>query len=99
MKSELEQHLASVAVIRRQPQAKLPSEVQGFECPSGLLALFEFADGFISKDRLFRVFGMTSDAQIPSVEVWNTSEWKTAYGSLAEGLLFIAEDIFGDQYG
>lgn len=99
MNSELDHYLASVVAYRRTPVAAPPHQLLGLECPKGLLALLEFSDGFITRDRFFRVFGMTSDEQIPSIEEWNKSDWKLAYGPLADGLLFVAEDIFGDQYG
>jgi hypothetical protein len=45
------------------------------------------------------LFGETGDAEIPSIGEWNSSNWKKEYGPLASDLVFIAEDILGDQYG
>jgi hypothetical protein len=99
MNSEMEEHLAPVVAVRRPPPARLPREISGFECPKGLHALLEFSDGLVTRDRLFRVFGVTHHEHIPTLEEWNAAEWKAGYGALARDLLFIAEDIFGDQYG
>ncbi len=99
MNNELECHLAPVVTFRRAPVLAVPDELLGYPCPKGLSALLEFSDGFITLDRCFRVFGMTNDEQIPSLEEWNKSEWVQGYGPLTEGILFIAEDVFGDQYG
>lgn len=97
--SEIETLLAPVLHHRRPPSRIAPHTVLEYECPKGLIALLSVADGFITTDRLFRIFGFGHDDQVPSIEEWNLSEWKNAYGSLAQGILFIAEDIFGDQYG
>lgn len=99
MMSEIEDHLAPVLRYRRPPSGEVPQDVVGYECPKGLITLLGVADGFITGDGLFRVFGFGHDDQLPSLEQWNRSEWKQAYGPLAHGIVFIAEDVFGDQYG
>jgi len=34
-----------------------------------------------------------------SLEIWNSPElWRHEYGTLAEGLFFFAEDVFGNQF-
>ena len=71
----------------------------GYESPKGLITLLGVADGFITTHGLFRVFGFGRDDRLPSLEDWNLSQWKEAYGSLARGILFVGEDVFGDQYG
>jgi hypothetical protein len=76
----------------------LPSFLH-FPCPKGLRALLEFSDGFFTRDGVFRVFGIENLGAIPGIVEWNSSQWKKGYRALAEDLLFIAEDIFGDQYG
>ena len=97
--SDIECHLAPVLRYRRPPADTAPSHLLGHECPKGLAVLHGVADGFITTDGLFRVFGFEGDNQLPSLDEWNLSDWKRDYGSLAHGVLFIAEDIFGDQYG
>lgn len=97
--SDLESHLAPVLLYRRPPAGLAPSRAMGYECPKGLAKLLGVADGFITTHGFFRVFGFGGDDRLPSLEDWNRAEWKQAYGPLARGIAFIAEDVFGDQYG
>jgi len=56
-------------------------------------------DGFIAFEGGLRCFG-TNAQLVPSLSDWNRPEgWRSAYGMLTEGLLFFAEDAFGNQFG
>lgn len=76
-----------------------PVLVRGFQLPASFLAVLQVANGFILKRKLFRFFGI--DPELPALDLclWNRSPWVTEYGDLVANLVFIAEDIFGDQYG
>ena len=99
MKDELETQLNAVAEHFLSPILPVPEQISGFACPKSLALILSHTGGFITKDRMFRFFGQNHDKQLPSIEQWNASEWKEAYGKSAENVLFVAEDIFGDQYG
>ena len=63
-----------------------------------LTPLIAQANGFITRNRIFRVFGTEGDETVPGIQEWNNSEWKLDYGDKTHNLLFFAEDIFGNQY-
>jgi len=55
-------------------------------------------DGLIAFEGGLRCFGVTSQL-LPSLTDWNRAEgWRPAYHSLADALLFFAEDAFGNQF-
>ena len=99
MMNNLNTILSPILEYRLPPAVDLPSHLLCHECPKGIRALLEVANGFITTNRLFRVFGTKPDSLIPSIDEWNATQWKVDYGNLASDILFIAEDIFGDQYG
>lgn len=74
-------------------------DVGGHDLPKGAIALLNVANGFVTRTRFFRVFGTHPTSEVPSLAQWNNSEWKCEYGHLAKDVIFIGEDIFGDQYG
>lgn len=86
--------LANCQVVRPpllvDPGAYLPASIQ---------AILKVANGLITRGGLFRVFGTQSGPGLPSLEQWNSSDWKRGYQQLAENFLIVAEDIFGNQYG
>ena len=96
--NDLEAELLPILEHRRPPMTGAPPTCLGRECPKGFASLLAVANGFITKGRLFRVFGTDADPLVPSLEAWNASEWKAAYGHVAD-VFIVAEDIFGDQYG
>lgn len=67
--------------------------------PGEYLRVLSVANGFVTRGARFRFFGIRSGETLIDLQRWNRAAWKTEYGALAEGLLFIAEDVFGDQYG
>jgi hypothetical protein len=73
--------------------------ISGYHLPASYLDLLHVANGFVSNRKAFRLFGI--DTRMPALDLrlWNRSSWVAEYGDLAASLVFIAEDIFGDQYG
>jgi len=76
-----------------------PVFVSGHKLPAGYLDLLRIANGFVSSRKTFRLFGI--DTKVPALDLrsWNDSPWVAEYGELAANLVFIAENVFGDQYG
>jgi len=76
-----------------------PVLVSGYRLPAAHLEFLRVANGLVSKRTAFRLFGI--EPTLPALDLleWNRSPWVAEYGALAAGLVFIAEDIFGDQYG
>src|SRR6266568_1150007 len=83
----------------RPPYSDPDPEICGCRLPPDFLAILRISNGLLTKQGIFRVFGTESGQLLPSILEWNAGQWKAAYGKLAEGLVFVAEDIFGDQYG
>ena len=55
-------------------------------------------DGLIAFDGGLRCFGLTTQ-RLPSLDAWNDATgWRSEYHALADGLLFFAEDVFGNQF-
>ncbi len=62
-------------------------------------ALLEEANGAWLFDGALHLFGACAQPAWHSLAAWNApATWRDAYGQLAEGLTFFAEDAFGDQY-
>ncbi|MCA9140949.1 MAG: hypothetical protein KDB00_29460 [Planctomycetales bacterium] len=57
------------------------------------------ANGFSTRDGVFRLFGTERLESLPNIYDWNESTWRKGYGDIFDGILVVAEDIFGDQYG
>jgi hypothetical protein len=70
------------------------------ECqlPDSYCSLLETANGFVLKRSWFRLFGVKPGLAHLDIHEWNRSPWIAEYGELAAGLVFFAEDVFGDQY-
>lgn len=97
--SELRTLLADVLQYSRPPLDTIAPLLGVLDCPKGFATLLGVANGFITKERLFRVFGSEGDELVPSVNQWNASPWKEDYGPQIAKVVFIGEDVFGDQYG
>jgi hypothetical protein len=73
--------------------------IDGWQLPSELAQLLTVANGMMTKNRYLRVFGTAAHPGLPSIEEWNRSEWKAEFQDFASDMIFVADDIFGDQYG
>jgi hypothetical protein len=76
-----------------------PIVVRGYHLPTTYAELLNIANGFVLKHQTFRFFGVDPMISALDLHGWNQSPWIGEYGNLAAGIVFIAEDIFGDQYG
>ncbi|MFQ6142198.1 hypothetical protein ACLMNJ_03855 [Streptomyces seoulensis] len=66
---------------------------------SDLNALLGRVNGFYAFESALHVFPVNSTGHSVDLEKWNASGlWRDAYGGMAEGCLFFAEDIFGGQF-
>jgi hypothetical protein len=55
-------------------------------------------DGLIAFDGGLRCFGIACRL-LPGLSSWNRSDgWRASYRELADGLMFFAEDVFGNQF-
>jgi hypothetical protein len=64
--------------------------------------LFEWLcekNGFYAFENALHVFPIGSEASVMDLRTWNSPAlWRDAYADLAEGILFFAEDVFGNQF-
>jgi hypothetical protein len=69
-------------------------------CRSDELAqVLEERNGFYAFESALHVFPVGATERQPGLEGWNSrSLWRDAYGDLAEGCFFFAEDVFGGQF-
>jgi hypothetical protein len=66
---------------------------------SQLLKLYWARNGFYAFESALHVFPMAAEPEVISLEQWNSANlWRAAFGSLALGALFFAEDAFGGQF-
>jgi hypothetical protein len=66
----------------------------------GLAQLLGCKNGFFAFESALHVFPAEPvEPEVMSVQRWNDTElWRYEYGSLADGLFFFAEDVFGVQF-
>jgi hypothetical protein len=61
--------------------------------------LLELANGAYLYDHALHVFGACESPPWHSLRAWNAPDgWRALYGDAAAGLVFFAEDAFGDQF-
>lgn len=61
--------------------------------------MYAVRNGFLAFDRALRVFPAVRPVHPLSLSGWNKPRlWRDTYGSLADGILFFADDIFGGQF-
>jgi hypothetical protein len=62
--------------------------------------LLERRNGGYFFERALHIFGACEEPPWHSLRAWNApSLWRETYGDLGGGLVFFAEDAFGDQFG
>ena len=71
-----------------------------FALGAELFNLLRQKNGFYGFEQALHVFPSGADTTgTMTLEHWNTQTlWRSAFGDLAEGLLFFAEDALGDQF-
>ncbi|MCA9598246.1 MAG: hypothetical protein KC776_33270 [Myxococcales bacterium] len=67
--------------------------VRGSALPGEFWEVARVVDGFTTVGGVFRFF------RVDAIQTHNASSWATAYGSLLDHFVIVAEDIFGDLYG
>ena len=61
--------------------------------------IYRHKNGFLAFDRALRFFAADPHVHDLSLSRWNSPRlWRDHYGSLADDLLFFADDIFGGQF-
>lgn len=74
-------------------------KLAGHIMPSFYKDILRIANGFVTKNNIFRFLGIKPSMPALDLYEWNRSPWVTEYSYFADRIVFIAEDIFGDQYG
>lgn len=76
-----------------------PSFLESYVLGSELFQMLKMKNGFYAFEQALHVFPLGSDiTNTMTLGDWNSETlWRSAYGDLAKGFLFFAEDIFGDQ--
>lgn len=97
--TDFRQELLANCEVAAPPRPDGDAYVGTRKLPAGIREIWKVANGLITKRRVFRVFGSEPRPDIPSVQQWNSDEWKLDFGAMASNIDFVAEDIFGDQYG
>lgn len=80
---------------------RMPSELAKIASPleSQLLRLYWAKNGFYAFESALHVFPVTPETDVMDVGRWNDPGlWRSAFGVLADGAVFFAEDIFGTQF-
>lgn len=82
----------------------MPPEISGEmglsdELRDELLSILIEKNGFYAFESALHFFPARTSKNSIGVDDWNrTGGWRDCYGSLAEGCIFFAEDIFGGQF-
>jgi hypothetical protein len=64
-----------------------------------LLALLKRRDGFYAFESALHVFPLRTTADSYGLIDWNAADlWRGEYATMADGYLFFAEDLFGEQF-
>lgn len=76
----------------------IPDLLRRFALGEELFGMLKLKNGFYAFESALHVLPLMGDAGL-GLERWNEeSSWRYGYRSLADGLLFFAEDIFQDQF-
>src|SRR5262245_50620985 len=93
--------LASVAseALGARPDAE-PAYFRDYELGTELFQMLRQKNGFYAFEQALHVLPVLSDiTHTMTLEEWNSNGlWRNSYDRLSDGLLFFAEDIFGDQF-
>jgi hypothetical protein len=78
----------------------MPASWQPYMLGAELFRMFQQKNGFYVYEQALHIFPLGSDVtNTMTLEEWNSDTlWRSAYDGLTEGLLFFAEDVFGDQF-
>ncbi|WP_156756944.1 SMI1/KNR4 family protein [Actinokineospora pegani] len=61
--------------------------------------LLGLRNGFFAFESALLVFPWGGGGAVPSVQEWNSGEsWRSLYPEIPDGVVFFAEDVFGEQF-
>src|SRR5438309_1862194 len=101
MSIAMESHVAvsSGRLISLPPTLSGPPMNVGGELAPELLRLLALRNGFYAFESALHVFPAGHIEGVLDIETWNSEVlWRREFGSMADGCLFFAEDIFGGQF-
>jgi len=91
--------LLSISSEALAPKPKaLPKVLEPYALGCELFQMLQSRNGFYAFESALHVFPLTSAAGMSLEERNSESLWRGGYQDLAEGLLFLAEDVFQDQF-
>lgn len=69
-------------------------------CPASWRGLLSVLNGFFAFESALHVLPASpAPSGVMTVQLWNDADlWRSGYGSMADGLFFFAEDVFGVQF-
>jgi hypothetical protein len=78
----------------------IPQVFEAYPGGEELFRMLRKKNGFYAFEQALHVFPLKSDiTETMTLEDWNSQTlWRSAYDDLTKGLLFFAEDVFGDQF-
>ena len=92
------EELLGIAGPALSPAAGVEPESVEADVEQELMEMLAEVNGFYAFEAALHVFPVTSSDHMDLVR-WNSSTlWRHIYGSMAEGLVFFAEDAFGGQF-
>lgn len=95
----LDRLLAKVDPLFKSPPFDAKLLPEGFKPHKTHLQLLQKRNGGYFWGGALHVFGAVPEPDFHSLVEWNSeSLWRRPYGAAAEGLVFFAEDAFGDQF-
>lgn len=95
----LDRLLAKVDPLFQSPPFDPKLLPEGFKPHKTHLQLLQRRNGGYFWGGALHVFGAVAEPDFHSLVEWNSeSLWRRPYGAAAEGLVFFAEDAFGDQF-
>ena len=78
---------------------RVPAAVGSGRTGQELTELLDTRNGFYALESALHVLPAGQAFVGASLEEWNDADgWRTAYGDMADGLFFFAEDVFGGQF-
>jgi hypothetical protein len=95
------EHLNKLVSVGSDPLIRTPADFVAADSLGRELAdLLTVRNGFYAFESALRVFPVDPSGRVGSLGDWNEpTTWRDAYGGMADGFTFFAEDVFGGQFG
>ena len=91
--------LGSGPISATPADAKRLKSAFGSESADALLKLLGLKNGFYAFESALHVLSCDGNSQEYDVVRWNSADlWRNEYADMAEGCVFFAEDVFGNQF-